>query len=59
MGEKKIQLLAMSEVRWPGHGVFQIGSSSFVYSGVTEHGKSYHRKGVAIALSADADADAA
>ena len=56
MGEKKIQLLAMSEVRWPGHGVFQIGSSSFVYSGVTEHGKSYHRKGVAIALSADADA---
>ena len=27
-----------------------------MYSGVPEHGKSYHRKGVAIALSADADA---
>ena len=56
MAEKKIQLLALSEVRWPGHGVFQIGNSTFVYSGVPEHEKSYHRKGVAIALSADADA---
>ena len=53
MAEKKIQLLALSEVRWPGHGVFQIGNSTF---GVPEHEKSYHRKGVVIALSADADA---
>ena len=28
MAEKKSQLLALSEVRWPGHGVFQIGNSS-------------------------------
>ena len=35
---------------------FQIGNSAFLYSGVPEHEKSCHRKGVAIALSADADA---
>ena len=56
MAEKKIQLLALSKVRWPGHGVFQVGDSTFLYSGVPEHQKPYHRKGVAIALSADADA---
>ena len=38
------------------HGVFQIGNSTFLYSSVPEHEKSCHRKEVAIALSADANA---
>ena len=39
MAEKKL-----SEVRWHGHGVFQIGNSTFSYSGVPEHEKSYRRQ---------------
>ena len=34
MREKKIELLALSEVRWPGHGVSQLDSSVIIHSGM-------------------------
>ena len=36
MAEKRIQLLALSEMRWPGHGVSQIGKSVIAYFGLAD-----------------------
>ena len=51
MEEKQIELLALSEVRWPGHGTVQIKGSLILYSGLPTQQKQIHRKGVAVVLS--------
>ena len=33
---KKIKLLDLSEVRWPGHGVSQLDGTVIIHSGMTE-----------------------
>ena len=49
MQKKKIQLLALSETRWPGHGITIIRSTTILHCG-----SSSHVHGVAIALSPSA-----
>ena len=49
--EKKIELLALSEVRWPGHGTVQINERMILYSGPSAQEKGSHRRGVAVVLS--------
>ena len=50
MKEKRIDLLALSESRWPGQGVSRIRSTTILHSG----SPSAHIHGVAIALSPQA-----
>ena len=49
MQKKKIQLLALSETRWPGHGITVIRSTTILHCG-----SSSHVHGVSIALSPSA-----
>ena len=49
MKKKRIELLALSETRWPGHGIVNIRSTTILYSGPSN---GVH--GVAIALSPSA-----
>ena len=49
MKKKKIELLALSETRWSGHGIVNIRSTTILYSGPFN---GVH--GVAIALSPSA-----
>ena len=50
MNEKKIDLLALSETRWPGHGIAKVRSTTILHSGTPDsHVQVVH--GVAIALS--------
>ena len=51
MEEKKIELLALSEVRWPGHGIVEINGKLILYSGLPTQQSSNHRKGLAVVLS--------
>ena len=51
MTEKEMELLALSEVRWPGHGVAQIGSFTIVYSGAASDNPYHRRRGVALVMS--------
>ena len=51
MAEKQLQVLALAEVRWPGHGVSQIGDSVIAYSGLSADDPRHHRRGVAVVLS--------
>ena len=39
MKEMSIKILALSEVRWPGHGVFTLEEEVNVYSGMAAVGK--------------------
>ena len=50
MNEKKIDLLALSETRWPGHGITKVRSTTILHSGTPVS----HVHGVAIALSSAA-----
>ena len=54
MEEKRIEVLALSEVRWPGHGILQLNGTTTMYSGMPEHEVQNCRKGVAVVLSANA-----
>ena len=58
MDEKKIQLLALSAIRWPSHGVFQVGDSTFFGILVFMNIRSpmFHKKGVTIVPSFNANA---
>ena len=47
MKSKKIELLALSESRWPGHGISKIHSITILHSGTSLN----HIHGVTIALS--------
>ena len=49
--EKKIELLALSEVRWPEHGTGQISERMILYSAASAQQKGSHRRGVAVVLS--------
>ena len=51
MEKKKMELLALSEVRWPGQGVVEINGKLILYSGLPVQQSSNHRKGVAMVLS--------
>ena len=35
MADKNLHILALSEVRWPGHGAVQFGSNATIHSGST------------------------
>ena len=50
MREKKIELLALSEVRWPGHGVSQLNDAVIIYSGMLDNELKHRRRGVAVVL---------
>ena len=49
MKKKRIELLALSEMRWSGHGIMNILSTTIIYSGLT-----IGVNGVAITLSPSA-----
>ena len=49
MSEKAIEVLVLSEVRWPGHGVSQLGDAVIVHSGVPAEER-HRRQGVAIVM---------
>ena len=48
---EKTELLALSEVRWPGHGIVEINGKLILYSGLPAQQPSNHRKGIAVVLS--------
>ena len=50
MREKKIELLALAEVRWPGHGVSQLDGVVIIHSGMAESDPQCRRRGVAVIL---------
>ena len=50
MVEKRIELLALSEVRWCGHGVSQINSTTYMYSSAAADSSHHRRRGVALVL---------
>ena len=54
MNEKHIQVLALSEVRWPGNGSLQINENLILYSGLPTQQPDNRRSGVAIALGEEA-----
>ena len=51
MAEKQIQVLALAEVRWPDHGVLQIGDSVIAYSDLSPDNPHHRRRFVAVVLS--------
>ena len=51
MSEKNVHLLALSEVRWPGHGVSWIDGKLIVYSGSPVEDPHHRRRGVAVVMS--------
>ena len=51
MEEKKIEVLALLEVRWPWHGILQLNGTTTIYSGMPECQVQNRRKGVALVLS--------
>ena len=51
MSEKGIHLLALSEVRWPGHGVLHFDDYAILYSVLDTDDPNYRHRGVAVALS--------
>ena len=51
MAEKNLHILALSEVRWPGHGGAQFGNDVIVYSGSASDDPHHRRRGVAVVLS--------
>ena len=44
MKEKDIELLALSEVQWPGHGVSQFDGTVIIHSGVAESDPQHRRQ---------------
>ena len=51
MAEKRLDVLALSEVRWAGHGVSQINSFTIVHSGAAADDPHPRRRGVAVVMS--------
>ena len=51
MKKKKIEVLALSEVRWPGHGVAQVEDAMIAHSGMAISSRQFHRHGVAVVFS--------
>ena len=54
MKEKNIEILALSEVRWPGQGSLQCDGRLMLYSGVAENQPCSRSKGVALVLGSKA-----
>lgn len=48
--EKSIEVLALSEVRWPGHGMSQLDDAVIAYSGMAVDDVHRRRRGVAVIL---------
>ena len=56
MAEKNVQLLALAEVRWPGHAVSELEGYIVVHSGLPEDAPQSRRSGVAVIMDKDAEA---
>ena len=54
MKEKSAEVLALSEVRWPGHGVSQLEDTIIAHSGMSEKNCHQRSRGVAVLLSESA-----
>ena len=50
MREKKIELLALSKVRWPDLGVSQLDGAVIIHSGMAASDPQHRRRGVAVVL---------
>ena len=50
MREKASEILALSEVRRPGHGVFDLNEEVIVHSGMEASAKQHRHRGVAIVM---------
>ena len=50
MRENKIELLALSEVRWPDHGVSQLDGAGIIHLGMAASDPQHRRRGVAVVL---------
>ena len=48
--EKDIEVLALSEVRWPDHGVAQVGETVVAFSGMVDSSRQCRSCGVAVML---------
>ena len=51
MKEKSIDVLALSEVRWPGHGISRMDDSTIMFSGMAPEDRHNRCRGVALVLS--------
>ena len=51
MKEKSVEVLALSEVRWPGHGVSQLEGTIIAHSGMSDRDSHQRSRGVAVLLS--------
>ena len=51
MKEKAIKILTLSEVRWPGHGVSQLGDVVIAYSGMSVDDHHHRHRGVAVVMN--------
>ena len=51
MKEKSIDVLALSEVRWPGHGISRLDGSTIMFSGMAPEDRHNRRRGVAVVFS--------
>ena len=56
MKEKNMEILALSEVRWPGHGVSQLEEAVIVHSGMDVSDRQCRSCGVAVIFSEKAAA---
>ena len=54
MKEKSVEVLALSEVRWPGHGVSQLEDTIIAHSGMSDRNSHQRSRGVAVLLSESA-----
>ena len=54
MAEKNVQLLVLAEVRWPGHGISELGGYTVVHLGLPEDAPQSRRSGVAVIMSKEA-----
>ena len=51
MKEKSVEVLALSEVRWPGHGVSQLEDTIIAHSDMSDRNSHQRSRGVAVLLS--------
>ena len=54
MAEKNVKLLALSEVRWPGHGVSELNGYTVIRSGLQQNTPLSRWSGVAVVMDRDA-----
>ena len=50
MRERKIELLALTEVRWPDHGVSQLDGAVIIHLGMAESDPLHRKRGITVIL---------